>query len=189
MSNRLGLLSSILTVVAVVALSMPGVALADHETGSDSTDVTLNDLQTSSVVRNIQSVQAECFQRDAIYQIDCLRQGLELSWRRLPYHGDYGPMRDAIQQASVALGRIVDADADKATPRLDSGLNANPRFQARRHYTPVLKGTLSSAGSDARKALGDLQAALGRASQTSDLWNQNYSRVSAAIRPIAGRLP
>lgn len=189
MVNKLGLLRSMLTAVAVVVMWLPGIALADHETGSDGADVTLNDVQTSGAVRNLQAFQVECFQRPAIYQIDCLRQGLELTWRQLPYHGDYGPMRDAIQQASNALGRIVDANADRQTPRLDSGLNANPRFQARRHYTPVLKGTLSSVGSDARKALGDLQAALGRTGQTSDLWDRNYSRVSAAIRPIAGRLP
>jgi hypothetical protein len=188
MANRLGRLRSILAAIAVTAMSLPGVALADHETGSDNADVPLTDLQTSSAVYNIHAVRRECLQRDAIYQIDCVRQGLELSWRQLPYHGDYGAMRDAIQQASTALERIVEANADRQTSRFDSGLNANSRFQARRHYTPVLKDKLSSAVSDAQKALGNLQSALGHAGQTSDRWNQNYSRVATAIKQIATRL-
>ncbi len=98
-------------------------------------------------------------------------------------------MREAIQQSSTALGRIVDADSDRETPRLDSGLNANPRFQARRHYTALLKDKLTSAGSDARQALGNLQNLLDHAGQPPDLWNQNYSRVTAAIKQIAVRLP
>src|ERR1700761_4448232 len=109
MANRLVRLRSILAAVAVAALSLPTAALADHEVSSDDAAVQLNDVQTSGAVRNLQAFQVECFQRPAIYQIDCLRQGLELTWRQLPYHGDYGPMRDAIQQGSTALGRIVDA--------------------------------------------------------------------------------
>jgi hypothetical protein len=179
-------------VVVAAVLSLPGAAVAEGNGGGDggeNADVPLTEFLTTSTVRNIQAVQAECSGRDKIYQLDCLRQGLELVWRRLPYHGDYGPMREAIQQASTAMARIIDANADTSTPRLDSGLNANSRFQARRHYTPILEDKLASASSATRQALGNLETSLDDLGQKSAIWDQNYSRIATLVRQIAAHLP
>lgn len=174
-------------------LSLPGMAIAEGNGGGgdgiDNADVPLTEFVTTSTARNIQAVQAECSARDNIYQLDCLRQGLELVWRRLPYHGDYGPMREAIQRASADMSGIINANADTNTPRLDSGLNANSRFQARRHYTPILKDKLASASAATRQALGKLETSLDSLGEKSAIWNQNYSRIAALIRQIAAHLP
>lgn len=174
-----------------VLVFTPAYALAEANGRytTENADTPLTDFMTTSAVRNIEAVESECFAREKVYQLDCLRQGLELVWRRLPYHGDYGPMRESIQRACAGIASAVGANADRAATRLDSGLNANARFPARRHYTPVRQDRLATTKASALQALSGLQASLERSARKSDLWARHYGRITVLIRQIAVHLP
>jgi hypothetical protein len=174
----------------IVALLFPVSALPQSGAssgggGQSITDEPESELMTTSTVRNVQSVETECLHRAPVYRTDCLRQGLELVWRRLPYHGDYGRMRAAIQESTSAIAAVVDANADRAAPRLDSGLSSNPRFQARRHYTAILSGRLEIAQSTARQALAQLGDNLDHIDAGSGEVSSSYAAVAKAFREAA----
>lgn len=146
-------------------------------------DVAVSDLQTTGTVSNIQSVRSECSRYAPVYRPDCLRQGLELIWRQLPFHGDYQPMRSALSQASKDIGRIVTANVDSNTPRLDSGLNANPRFKARRRYTAVAQTNIGQTAAEIDKRIETLDSGL---HVGTDAIDAHYRRVAGAIGSFRG---
>lgn len=180
------------SLVIIVAVGFMSPLIASAQSGGSSggggqsvTNEPASELMTTSTIHNVQSVETECLHRPPVYQIDCLRQGLELVWRRLPYHGDYGLMRTAIQNSTASIAAVVDANADRQSPRLDSGLASNPRFQARRHYTAILSEKLETVHSAARQTLSRLGDALDHLDVGSGELSSSYAAVAGALRETA----
>ncbi|AYD00361.1 hypothetical protein [Neorhizobium sp. NCHU2750] len=188
MGNR-----NILSVVAIASAAVLSLALPtqakndrfDDPSGTSVYDQTLNDLMTQSIVRDLASVRAECMAGSPVYRLDCIRQGLELTSRRAPYHGDYGPMREALRAGAAAVAPIIDADADTDRDRLEVDPGTNPRFKARRYYTPTKAGSYDATKADAFKALDATQQRLLEIGKRSPDWYRAYTTVSIAVASLA----
>jgi len=158
--------------------------LRDQE-GTSTYDQTLNDLVTQSIVRDIASVRTECLAALPVYRLDCVRQGLELTARRTPFHGDYGPMREALRAGATSVAPIIDADTDDAADRLEVKPGSNPRFKSRRYYTPTTAGSYDRTKASAFKALDGAQSSLLEIGKRSATWNKAYTTVSIAVGSLA----
>lgn len=174
-----------LAVVTLLTFGSAAHASDDNAVESERQDATLSDLMTGSAERNLQSVATECARYDRGYRPDCLRQGLALTWRNLPYHGDYGPMRTAMQQTEGAISQAVAKAADRTVPRLDSKLEANPRFKARRFYTAVGAASLAAVSGQMRTAFDRLQTSLDDLGAQKPGSAAHYTRIKAAIAALA----
>ncbi|TNM65539.1 hypothetical protein [Aliirhizobium smilacinae] len=157
---------------------------ADRDGASDY-DQTLNDLLTQSIVQDLASVRSECMAASPVYRLDCIRQGLELTSRRTPYHGDYGPMRDALRSGAVSVAPIIEAHADDDQGRLEVKPGSNPRFKTRRYYAATKAGSYNDTKADAFKALDATQSRLLDIGKRTAAWNKAYTTVSIAVASLA----
>lgn len=158
---------------------------AEDSNGSAVYDENLNDTVTQGIVRDLAAVRSECLAAQPIYRLDCIRQGLELASRRAPYHGDYGPMREALRAGAASVAPIINANADTATDRLEVRPGTNPRFMARRYYTATKAASYNDTKADAFKALDATQSRLLDIGQRSPGWNKAYTAVAIATASLA----
>lgn len=186
----MGVRKFIVFLAAVLALGQP--AHAQNARSDDAArggfsdyDLQLNDLVTQSIVRDIASVRSECLAADPVYRLDCIRQGLELTSRRAPYHGDYGPMREALRAGAASVAPIIDGKADDDKDRLEVSPGTNPRFKARRYYTPTTANGYEATKADAFKALDAIQSSLLDLGKRSASWNRAYTTVAIAVASLA----
>lgn len=179
-----------IAITSIQSLSLAPSAMAqnvggeDHDGVSDY-DQSLNDLVTQSMVRDLASVRSECMAASPVYRLDCIRQGLELTSRRTPYHGDYGPMREALRAGAGSVTPIIDAHAGDNSNRLEVKPGTNPRFKTRRYYTPTKAGSYDDTKADAFKALDATQSRLLDIGKRSDNWNKAYTTVAIAVASLA----
>ncbi len=157
---------------------------ADRDRAQDY-DQSLNDLVTQSIVRDLASVRSECLAASPVYRLDCIRQGLELTARRTPYHGDYGPMREALRSGAASVTPIIDAHADGDRDRLEVKPGTNPRFKTRRYYAATTAGSHDETKADAFRALDATQSRLLEIGKRSATWNKAYTTVSIAVASLA----
>ena len=157
---------------------------ADRDGASDY-DQTLNDLVTQSIVQDLASVRSECIAASPVYRLDCIRQGLELTSRRTPYHGDYGPMRDALRSGAASVAPIIEAHADDDQGRLEVKPGINPRFKTRRYYAATKADSYNDTKADAFKALDATQSRLLDIGKRTGTWNKAYTTVSIAVASLA----
>jgi hypothetical protein len=181
-------------VVLVLGLSTP-LAIAqepgfnsERSSGAGSYDLSLNASVTQAILRDFDSIRGECARADRVYRPDCIRQGLELTSRRIPYHGDYGAMRQILRQASMEVASIVSAKRDPARDRLEIDPDTNPRFRSRRYYSPVLPAELTKVRDRVFTALDACQAQLLKMADRSTDWNKNYTSVSIGVSRLSGGL-
>ncbi|SIQ11117.1 hypothetical protein SAMN05880582_101775 [Rhizobium sp. RU20A] len=153
------------------------------EDGSNfSPDDSLSVPFTTSIVRNIDAVKAECQRYDPVYRIDCLQRGLRLTAQRIPRNAAYGDMKRAIIRAADKLDAIVRANVDTRAPRLDAKPGANPRFARNRSYRAIKRQNLAKAMAAANQVVTELQTELLRAADNSDKRQQHYQRVAVAVQ-------
>lgn len=153
-----------------------------------SYDLTLNASVTQAILRDFDSIRAECARADRVYRPDCVRQGLELTSRRIPYHGDYGAMRQVLRQTSMEIAALVSQRRDPARDRLEIDPDTNPRFRSRRYYTPVLSGELTGARERIFTALDVCQGELLKMADQSSIWNKNYTAVAMGVSRLSAVL-
>lgn len=124
----------------VILLSLNTFARSDDGNPDENAsvyDLTFNDLVTQSLVRDLQSMKTECTAAAPVYRLDCVRQGLELTSRKAPFHGDYGSIRSALQSAAADLGSLIRSNSDADSKHEVVPPGTNPRFKTRRYYTAV----------------------------------------------------
>lgn len=160
-------------------------ASAEDREGAPGYDQTLNDLVTLSIVRDLASVRSECMAASSVYRLDCIRQGLELTSRRAPYHGDYGPMREALRSGAASVTPIIEAHADRDRDRLEVKPGTNPRFKTRRYYAPTKTASHDDTKADAFEALDATQSRLLEIGKRSTDWNKAYTTVAIAVASLA----
>jgi hypothetical protein len=172
------------------SLSMPPSvhaqdARAEGRDGAADYDQSLNDLVTQSIVRDLASVRGECMAASPVYRLDCIRQGLELTSRRTPYHGDYGPMREALRAGAGSVTPIISAYSDGDQDRLEVKPGTNPRFKTRRYYAATKAGSHDATRANAFKALDATQSRLLEIGKHSVNWNKAYTTVAIAVAALA----
>jgi hypothetical protein len=160
-------------------------ARAEGRDGASDYDQSLNDLVTQSIVRDLASVRSECMAASPVYRLDCIRQGLELTSRRIPYHGDYGPMREALRSGAGSVAPIINAHADGDQDRLEVKPGANPRFKTRRYYAATKADSHDATRADAFQALDANQSRLLELGKRSPDWNKAYTTVAIAVASLA----
>ena len=169
------------------------IAGSDHDgpsalAGVSVYDVALNDFMTNSIVRDLGSIRAECVETTQPYRLDCIRQGIELTARRTPYHGAYGPMRETLRDSGIALSKLVAAGADKLIERREVEPDTNPRFKARRWYTPISSKTKRDTTAAAFNWLEATQAKLLELASKGPDWNRPYTAVAVALAGLEDAL-
>jgi hypothetical protein len=148
-------------------------------------DLSLNTLITQSIVHDLQSIRSECLRASLPYRLDCVRQGIELTSRRTPFHGDYGPMRRVLHQAAASIAPIISANLDRSMARIELKPGSNPRFKSRRYLTAVASASIDSVRADAFKALDACRAAILKQGGTSPAFNKDYTTVGIALGSLA----
>jgi hypothetical protein len=160
-------------------------ARAEGRDGASDYDQSLNGLVTQSIVRDLSSVRSECIAASPVYRLDCIRQGLELTSRRTPYHGDYGPMREALRSGAGSVTPIINSNADGDQDRLEVKPGTNPRFKTRRYYAATKADSHDTTRADAFKVLDATQARLLELGKSSPDWNKAYTTVAIAVASLA----
>lgn len=184
------LLASIVSLAASRADCAQDMKLNDNAPVAQSTyDYALNDLVTDSIVKDLRAVRTECLNSAEGYRLDCLRQGLELTSRRAPYHGDYGQMRRALHQGAQDIIPVISENSSADHPRLEVKPGTNPRFKARRYYTFVAIDRDPSAKRSAVQALDGARSKLSEAGQASATWSKHYTAVATAMASLSDLLP
>lgn len=154
--------------------------------GTSDYDLSLNELVTQSLVRDLQSMRTECLAAAAAYRLDCLRQGLELTSRRVPFHGEYGPIRTMLQSAAAALGPIITSNSDLISDRQVVPPDTNPRFKTRRYYAAVTG--YNEIKSKAYVLLDQKHAQIMQLANRSPDENKHFTTIATAFAALAGIL-
>ncbi|MEV4610779.1 hypothetical protein MRBLMR1_005917 [Neorhizobium sp. LMR1-1-1.1] len=148
-------------------------------------DLTFNDLVTGSVSRDLDAVRVECMAAARVYRLDCVRQGIDLTSRRIPFHGEYGQIREALRESEASFADIVDLNADRTQERMVVPPGTNPRFKARRYYTPVAQSGLDRAKTQALGSLDQTEARLLKTGDATGNATKTYAAVSSALAALA----
>lgn len=157
----------------------PNVGFGDSDVGGETG---LETAFTTSIIRNVEAVKAECGRYDPVYRIDCLQRGLRLTAQRIPRNAAYGDMKRAILRAADKLDAIVRANVDTRAPKLDAKPGANPRFARNRSYRAIKRENLAKAMAAASQVVDELQTELLRAADNSEKRQQHYQRVAVAVQ-------
>jgi len=160
MTFRLTILGALLILVLV---PVDTEAQSAHAIAADEPGVPLSDDLTAEIVENIRAVRSECATVPARYWLDCLRLGLDLTSRKIPFHGVYGPARLAMQRGATSLARIVVRFSDKGSPRLEMAPGSNPRFASRRYFAALDVVSAEEARSKAFETLVEIENQLAEA--------------------------
>lgn len=160
-------------------------ARGEGRDGVSDYDQSLNNLVTQGIVRDLASVRGECMAASPAYRLDCIRQGLDLTSRRTPYHGDYGPMREALRSGAASVTPIMNSNADGDQDRLEVKPGTNPRFKTRRYYTATKADSHDATEAAAFKALDAAQSRLLELGKRSPDWNKAYTTVAIAVASLA----
>ncbi|SFB50932.1 hypothetical protein SAMN03159496_04479 [Rhizobium sp. NFR07] len=160
----------------------------ERSSGETAYDMTLNPVVTQAVLRDFDAIRAECAKSDQIYRPDCIRQGLELTSRRIPFHGDYGAMRQTLRQTSMEIASEVSSKKDPNRDRLEIDPDTNVRFRSRRYYTPVKISEMTTVKTRVSAALDACQSRLLKLADRSTSWNKNYTVVAVGVSRLSSVL-
>lgn len=160
----------------------------ERSSGDTAYDMTLNPVVTQAVLRDFDSIRSECAKSDQVYRPDCIRQGLELTSRRIPFHGDYGAMRQALRQTSMEIASEVSAKSDPNRDRLEIDPDTNERFRSRRYYTPIKLNEMTVVKTRVSAALDACQSRLLKLADRSTSWNKNYTAVAIGVSRLSAVL-
>jgi hypothetical protein len=174
----------------ILALSVNAWCEEGHPEGSSEGtsvyDLSLNELVTQSLVRDLQSMRTECLAAAAAYRLDCLRQGLELTSRRVPFHGEYGPIRIVFQSAAAALGSLITSSANSNLNRQVVPPDTNPRFKTRRYYTAV--ADYNDIKTKAYVILDQKQSQILKLATRSPAANKNFTAIAISFATLTDAL-
>jgi hypothetical protein len=180
----------VLAVVVLGVSSQPAAAQeagynSGRSSGGDVYDATLNTVVTQAIQRDLSSIRSECAQAARVYRPDCVRQGLELTSRRIPFHGEYSVMRQALRQAAAGIAPAVSAHKDASLDRLEVDPDTNVRFRTRRYYTPVVARDLKDVTERSFAILQTCEAILLKSADRSTLWNKTYTAISISVSSLS----
>lgn len=137
--------------------------------------------QTTRVIEDLTSVRWECSQYDAVYRIDCLRQGIEQTIAKMPDVLENRDARRILETASRKLATIVSTYEDENAALLEVSPRVNPRFKKRRTYRAVKKADLPNAMAEANAVVTEAATELLRSAENSERRYAHYQQISAAV--------
>lgn len=149
--------------------------------GRERIETRTNRLETNRIIEELRLVRRECSQYEAVYRIDCLRQGIDMVVASMPDNGDYKEAKRILRRTSQRLSRIVSTYQDRSAPKLVAPRNANPRFKKRRTYRAVKRESLPRAMAEANAAVAEAATQLLRSAENSERRYAHYQQISAAV--------
>lgn len=151
-----------------------------REGGSDDSGTSKpTDFVTTSIVKNIGAVRAECASYEPIYRIDCVRQRLLDIARRMPKGPAYSEARQIVSRAADQLGRIHASNIDRRVPTQRS--RRNTRLKEAKIYAAIKRQNLNRAMEQARQVIAEAETQLLRAGENSEKRASHYQQIAAAV--------
>lgn len=145
-----------------------------------------NSVSTNAIVSQVNEIRRVCQGAGDEYRVDCFATQFRDLSARLPARGDYSAARQALQQASVELGRIARANRDRSKPRIRVRVNqvgGAPTVSA--PITAVRASSVDQANLQAAASVEKLQATLLRSVPDNDPRDVHYQRIAASFNSTA----